>query len=114
MTSHRPQSRKDRRRACYGHFARRLRQRVSPNINVHIVWHGIIDAIMNNDTTHVSFVGRLNKKGRRLWRVSTPSKPFFVVFDHDLGCPVTVLPPEGHAGCHDNLGYTKISLEDHL
>lgn len=103
-----------RRRACYIHFARRLNQRVSGKLNAKVIWSGISDAIQRGDTTFVNSPRRLNKTGRRLWRVDAPKTHFFIIYDHELGCAVTVLAAKGYVQCHRDVGGEKISLEEQL
>lgn len=81
-----------RQKTCFGHFKKRLKERVSDKLDPKLIWDGIISAIDRRDTEYVTFVARTNRQGRRLWRVGTEDVGFFIIFDHKLGCPVTVLP----------------------
>ncbi|MEO9633088.1 MAG: hypothetical protein ABJG14_21930 [Sulfitobacter sp.] len=104
-------------RKCFSHFSRRLGERVEPSLDAKVIWDGIIDAIERGDTLYVAFIARLNKKGRRLWRVGGGpcAYTFFIVYDHALNCPVTVLDTTKVAGCHPDLRRGKvITLEDHI
>ena len=94
-TSKRKSTKDFRRKACFIHFKRRLAERVSEVIDPLVIWDGIISSIEQGDPSLVSFVARTNRNGRRVWRVGVEAVPFFVIFDHELGCPVTVLPPDG-------------------
>lgn len=80
--------------ARYRHFARRMHERVKPKVKARDAWHLINEAIAAGDDTHVRFRARLSRSGRRLWRVQMGSTVFFAIYDHEAGCPVTVLGPD--------------------
>lgn len=101
-------------RGCYAHFAKRVTERIGDHVEPRPLWFGLIQAIQDNDTTLISFVARINRSGRRLWRFTVEGAPFFVIYDHNLNCPVTVLPPDGEARRHSDLHQDPINLEDHI
>ena len=106
------QTSSERRRNCFHHFARRLAERVSRDMDATRLWLEVIEGVNRSDRTNISFVARLNRRGRRLWRVQVSARRFFIVYDHKLNCPVTVLPLRGHCYKQKGKHYVRVSLEE--
>ena len=98
-------------KGCYLHFTRRVRERIGDHIPPRALWNVLTKAVQENDEGIVTYVGRLNKRERRLWRFQVSGDTYFLIFDHDLECPITVLLPGGNVRCHPDLGCEQISLE---
>lgn len=91
MSSHPP--------ACYQHFSRRVAERMGEDIDARMLWRSLIQIIeTETETEHLQFMARINRDGRRLWRLYLRGKPFFVIYDHSIGCPITVIGPSGLVG----------------
>lgn len=95
---------------AYLHFQKRVRQRVGDHIDPKELWHGVSRAIENGDNSLCAFVTRINRDGRRLWRITCHGETFFVVYDHNLSCPITIMPP-GFTARRE--GRHSLRLEDH-
>lgn len=80
---------------CYRHFEKRVHERIGPQVNAGYLWDALIDQINRPvPTPHVTFIVRMSRKGRRLWRFYLDGEARFVIFDHRLGCPITILKAE--------------------
>lgn len=82
------------RRNCYLHFAKRVRGRLGQDADPEALWIHLIRSIRDQDDQAVTFIARVNKSGRRLWRFEAGGRACFAIYDHDLDCPVTVLTAE--------------------
>lgn len=84
----------------YAHFARRVRERVDAEIDPLDHWWRIVVAIDKGDSETLTFLGRLNRRGRRLWRYALPDgRKFLVIFDHDIDAPITIFGDEKIQRC---------------
>jgi hypothetical protein len=97
-------------RGCYIHFARRVRERIGPQVRPKELWDYLIDAIQSNDASKVQFMGRVSRKGRRLWRFEVEGDPFYVIYDHSIDCPITILKPVGCVNRHSDTRKPPINL----
>jgi len=74
----------------FEHFAMRVQERIGQDVDAEILWNLIIDLI-GSGSDHIQFIARLCREtGRRVWRFVIRDEPFFVVFDHEKNCPVTI------------------------
>lgn len=76
---------------CRIHFERRVAERLGPQWDAETLWRVLIEEIHRNESKYLTFIARMARNGRRLWRVETSIKTFFVLYDHAIDCPVTVL-----------------------
>lgn len=81
------------------HFYRRVRERIGPHVNAKILWLALVDNIENPDPDYLVFVARMNRYGRRLWKVKLGDSWHLVVFDHRDNHPVTILQPDRRLYC---------------
>lgn len=100
----------DHLRGCRQHFSKRVNERICPTINGDHLWHMLRKAIATNHPG-VTFIMRISRKGRRLWRFDVNDEPFFLVYDHQLDCPITVMRPTGETKKHNGLEGS-VNLED--
>jgi len=85
----------DRLGAFY-HFRQRVAERVSADVDAASLWFLVIEVIEGGiEGPALKYICRLNRNGRCLWRVKFAGRVFFMVYDRDAGCPVTVLKPVG-------------------
>lgn len=98
--------------ACLEHFSQRVAERAGPDVDAKVLWSVLIERINQPEPTpYLTFIARINKQGRRLWKIEVGDRVFFIVYDHRIDCPITLLPPSGYAKrqCGE-----PISLEAHL
>lgn len=101
-------------KGCYIHFTQRVAERIGDGVDPKLLWDIVIREIERNSSPHLTFIRRLNRKGRRLWRISLKGKFYFIVFDHEINCPITVLPPKGEAKCHGDIPGESVNLEEYI
>lgn len=104
------------RHRCFTHFAQRVAERIGDDVDPRHLWEGLRWAIAENRQDLVEFVVRLSRKrGRRLWKFRRPDQRFFfVIYDHDLDCPITVMRPEGEVKFHRGMNRRPLRLESCL
>lgn len=98
-------------KGCYLHFAQRVEERIGTHIKPKILWQVLSKAVQEGDSAIVTFVRRISRTGRRLWRFQIAGEPYFLIYDHELECPITVLASKGRLRCHPDLGCESVSLE---
>jgi|GEM_PF-5579051 len=78
---------------AFQHFQKRVQERVEPLHHVCARWlfDNIIADINSGEPAVMRFRGRTLNKDRRLWMMDIGGTEFGVIFDHDLGAPVTIL-----------------------
>lgn len=90
----------DSHRGAYLHFSKRVHERVGPEEDATAHWWRIIVAVETRNTSVMEFMGRLDRKHRRLWRYHLEGpRPFYVVFDHAATCPITILTQDRPLRC---------------
>lgn len=76
------------------HFAQRVAERIGPDYPARMLWDALIWAIENERTDLVSFVSRVSRCGRRLFRFrATDGRFFFVLYHTENKQPITIMPP---------------------
>ena len=91
------------RRAALSHFNQRVRERLWPQfgmVDPEIVFTLIQEYIANEDPS-ISYVCRISRDGKRLWRIEMPPKGYFysIVRHSTYGVyPMTVLTPGMNVG----------------
>lgn len=74
------------------HFRTRVLERIGQDADPEAIWCALIAAIRADRGDLVRCIGRLNRKGRRVWQFRVADgRTFFAVFDHCGDVPVTVL-----------------------
>lgn len=87
-----------KKRIEQSHFNKRVRERLWPvfgPIDPMILFQEISEYIASGDP-RMSYVGRISRYGRRLWRLDVPQKGhFYIVVQHDgdRTTPMTILMP---------------------
>jgi hypothetical protein len=82
------------RRASW-HFHQRVRERVGSDVTPGELARGIKWAVENHRTDVAEYLGRVGRKGERLFRVRTPDGRFWrVVYDTRNMTAVTIFPDE--------------------
>lgn len=99
-------------KGCYLHFAQWVRERIGDHIKPKVLWLVLTKAVREGDERVVTYVQRISRTGRRLWRFQIAGEPYFLIYDHELECPITVLLPKGNLRCHPDLGCESVSLEE--
>lgn len=74
------------------HFRTRVLERVGQHADPEAIWCALIAAIRTDRRDLVRCLGRLTRKGRRVWQFRVADgRTFFAVYDHYHDVPVTVL-----------------------
>lgn len=78
------------------HFAQRLEERIDPDLNAAHFWTHLVDIMSRpyGPGDDAEFIGR-TKSGCRAWLTEWCGHRIVIIYDHDLGCPVTVMPRDG-------------------
>jgi hypothetical protein len=76
------------------HFIERVRERIGPHEDAVALNARLVDAVRREDRDVATFVARLSRSGKRLFRFTAQDgRTFFAVIDTvDMVC-VTVMPP---------------------
>jgi hypothetical protein len=83
---------------AFAHFSKRVGERIGPDIDPHHLWSAVSYGVDNQPSELVEFVVRMSRCGRRLWRLNLEQGVFFVIYDHTINCPITVLDPNQCGG----------------
>lgn len=75
------------------HFEKRCAERIGPGVDAKHIWDVMRHEIENGSGEIVQFVARMSRSGRRLWKITIRQGVYFVIYDHELDCPITVLDP---------------------
>ena len=78
--------------AAWLHFSARVEERLGGSPPPRLLWDSVVLAVDRGGDDVVQFCRRIDRdRSRRLWRVRLSTRTIFVVFDHGLGVPLTVL-----------------------
>lgn len=100
--------------AAFRHFAKRLRERVSEDLDPQKTWE-ILRGAMADPHEHrwLQFCVRTRRKSRRIWHVSAPGVPdFYLVYVHSADCPITVMRGTFDVSKARKTGWCNILIED--
>jgi len=98
---------------AFRHFCQRVSERLGSGVDARKLWIFIVRSIESGiDAPGLGFICRLDRKGRRLWRVSVDSCVFFFIYDHFTACPISVIEPRGTLRRKDT--GRLINLEDYV
>lgn len=87
-----PPARGEKDWPAFAHFSQRVRERIGGGADPDALWCTLIHCIEAERFDLVRCLGRLNRRGRRVWQFRVPDgRTFFAVFDHRVGLPITVL-----------------------
>lgn len=87
-------------KGAFIHFAQRLHERIDPEENAIAHWWRIITAVDARNAEVCEFMGRLNRRGRVLFRyhIEHP-RPVYIVFCRNDDVPVTILTSDRPLRC---------------
>lgn len=87
---------RDPKKYCLLHFYDRVRTRIGGHVDPRMLADLIITEMDRGCVSPaLTFITRLDGKGnaRRVWRITIDGENHFIIFDHKLNVPVTVLLP---------------------
>lgn len=101
---------------CLRHFYGRVRERIGPHIDPQVFARGIIEEMKKGrDSPALLFIARLGGGcARRVWRVTIDGTNHFIIYDHRLNAPVTVLLPSWTIKVARKNRFRHLHLENYL
>ena len=77
------------------HFVQRVRERIGPHVCPMTLGEGLLWAFRNERHDLLEFIGRVNRRGLRIFRfrVAGDGRHFYVLIDTEATTLVTVMPP---------------------
>lgn len=81
------------RKNAHRHFCKRVRERIGDSVDPQQLWDACRYGVDHLPNDLLEFVTRTSRTGRRLWRLNLKAGTFFLIYDHEIDCPITVLDP---------------------
>lgn len=101
---------------CLKHFYGRVQSRIGPHVHPKRFADLIIEEMRRGaDTPALKFIARLSSRDRvkRVWRASIDGESHFIIYDHTLDAPLTVLLPSWSIKCVRGKRVRDLHLENY-